>query len=301
MSISAALGEVREVQVGGATLRYREVGEGAPLLFLHGLLVNGDLWRKVVPQLSARFRCITPDLPLGSHELPVESRDALSPRGVARMVAELITALDLRDVTVIGNDTGGAITQLLISEHPDAAARVVLTPCDCFEHFLPPAFKPLQLLGRSAAFWWLAGQALRVRPLLRTPFAFGLLVRGRLPRDIAESYLGPVRRSAAVRRDVAAFTRRIDSRDTVAAGARLREYGRPVLIAWADSDRGFPRSYARRLAEAFGADARLTFVRDSYAFVPEDQPEVLADLIADFAGATDIAVSSDTSPLRVHA
>ena len=283
MSISASLGGQREVRVGGATLRYREAGQGAPVLFLHGLAVNGDLWRKVVPHLSGRFRCITPDLPLGSHEVPVESRDALSPRGVARMVAELIAALELRDVTVVANDTGGAITQLLITEHPGAVARVVLTPCDCFEHFLPPAFKTLQILGRSASFWWLAAQSLRLRPLLRTPFAFGLLMHGLLPREIADSYMGPLRRSKAVRRDVAVFTRRIDKRDTIAAGAKLREFDGPVLLAWADSDRGFPRSYARRLAEAFGDNARLTFIKDSYVFVPEDQPAALATLIAELA------------------
>jgi pimeloyl-ACP methyl ester carboxylesterase len=286
MSISTSLGEVRELQVEGATLRYRETGQGSPLLFVHGLAVNGDLWRNVVPTLSSRYRCITPDLPLGSHELPVDSREALSPRGVARMLADMITRLELHDVTVVANDTGGAITQLLITEHPGVVSRVVLTPCDCFENFLPPAFKPLQLLGRSAAFWWLAGQALRMRPLLRTPFAFGMLMHGVPPRDVAESWLGPVRRSAAVRRDLATFVRRIDSRDTVAAGALLHEFAGPVLIAWADGGRGFPQSYGRRLAEAFGERARMVVVENSRTFVPEDQPAALATLIADFVAAT---------------
>jgi pimeloyl-ACP methyl ester carboxylesterase len=299
MAISASLGETREVHVGGATLRYREVGEGTPLLFLHGLLVNGDLWRKVVPLLSDRFRCITPDLPLGSHELPVESRDDLSPRGVAGMVAEFIGALRLRDVTVVANDTGGAITQLLVTEHPGLVSRVVLTPCDCFENFLPPAFKMLQICGRSSAFWWLAGQSMRLRPLLRTPLAFGLLMHGAPPREIADSWLGPVRRSKAVRGDVAAFTRRIDSRDTVAAGARLHAFAGEVLLAWAASDRGFPRTYARRLAEAFGEKARLEFIEGSRVFVPEDQPAALARLIAEFVGAARPTAATAAAPDEV--
>jgi pimeloyl-ACP methyl ester carboxylesterase len=284
MSVSSSLGEVREVRVGGATLRYREAGEGATLVFLHGLAVNGDLWRNVVPQLSARFRCITPDLPLGGHDIPVDAPESLSPREVARMVAEMLTALDLHDVTVVANDTGGAITQMLITEHPDApVARVVLTPCDAFEHFLPPAFKPLQWLGRWPWFWWAAAQLVHSRLLQRTPLAFGLLMHGLPPRDVVRSYLGPLRQPL-IRRDVAAFTRRISSRDTVAAGEKLHWFGRPVLIAWGDSDLAFPRSYGRRLASAFGANARLEFVARSRTFVPEDQPVALAKLIAEFAG-----------------
>lgn len=292
MSVSDALGEVREVRVTGATLRYREVGDGPPLLFVHGLLVNGDLWRKVVPLLSSRFRCITPDLPLGAHEIAVDDRRDLSPRSVARMLSDLIGALHLDGVTVVANDTGGAIAQLLVTEHPDAVSRLVLTPCDCFENFLPPAFKPLQVLGRSAAFWWLAAQALRPRLLLRTPMAFGLLMHGAPPREIADSWLGPVRRSAAIRADVAAFVRRIDSRDTLAAGARLHEFGRPVLIAWADGGAGFPRRYGTRLLQAFGDGARMEIVAGSRTFVPEDRPRELAALITEFAapGSNDRAV-----------
>lgn len=285
MSISITLGEVREIRIDGTPLRYREAGDGPPLLFLHGLLVNGDLWRQVVPQLSARFRCITPDLPLGSHELPVgPGSPACSPRGVANLVAGLIRELGLEGVTVVANDTGGAIAQLLVTEHPGVVARLVLTPCDCFEHFFPPMFKPLQVAGRSTAFWRVAGLLMRSSALLHSPMGFGLLTRTRLPREIADSYLGPVRRSAAVRRDVAAFLRRVDKRDTAAAGARLGEFRGPVLIAWADYDGAFPREYARRLAAAFGATATLRFVEDSRSFVPEDQPARLAELITEFAG-----------------
>ena len=288
MSISASLGELREVRVDGATIRYREVGEGPPLLFVHGLLVNGDVWRKVVPLLAAHYRCITPDLPLGSHDLPVERRDAdiLSPRGVARMLMQLIGALQLHDTTVVANDTGGAITQLLITDYHEAVARVVLTPCDCFENFLPPAFKPLQLLGRSRTFWWLAAQMLRARPLLRTPVAYGMVMKSVLPPAIADSYLGPLRRSAAVRADLAAFVRRIDSRDTVAAGRQLHEFGRPVLIAWSEIAGGFPRRYGQRLADAFGSNAKVTVVPECRTFISEDQPEALARLIDGFMRGT---------------
>src|SRR5438552_11559098 len=130
MSRSIELGEVKEVRLPQGTIRYRERGSGAPIVFVHGLLVNGDLWRKVVPELSKDFRCIVPDLPLGSHEQPVDEDADLSPYAVAKLIADFIAALDLEGVTLVGNDTGGAFCQLVITRHPERVGRLVLTPCD---------------------------------------------------------------------------------------------------------------------------------------------------------------------------
>src|ERR671918_734812 len=110
MSRSEALGTVREVDLPAGRIRYRECGEGPPVVYVHGLLVNADLWRAVVPPVAAAgFRCISPDWPFGSHELPVPDAD-LSPPGVAAMLASFLDRLDLRDVTVVANDTGGGLT-----------------------------------------------------------------------------------------------------------------------------------------------------------------------------------------------
>src|SRR4051794_41616370 len=118
MSRFDQLGKSGEVPVTGGTLRYRERGEGPPVLFVHGLLVNGDLWRGVVPRVAdAGFRCITPDLPLGSHEVPMDEGADLTPPAVARMIAELIDRLGLDKPVAVGNDTGGAIVQIAMAEH----------------------------------------------------------------------------------------------------------------------------------------------------------------------------------------
>ena len=109
MSISSALGERKEVELPQGTIAYRERGSGEPIVFIHGLLVNGDLWRKVVPELSKDYRCIAPDLPLGSHTRRDERGADLSPYGVAKLIDDFLAALDLRDVTLVGNDTGGAL------------------------------------------------------------------------------------------------------------------------------------------------------------------------------------------------
>src|SRR6202451_3846054 len=158
------------VDLRQGTVRYRDTGgDGEAIVFVHGLLVNGSLWRKVTPALqSAGYRCIAPDWPLGSH-LPAMRPDAdTTPRGVARLVADFLTALALSGATIVANDTGGAIAQLLVTEHPERVGRLVLTPCDCFENFLPPAFRPLQWIARVPGALTLVMQPMRVASVRRS-------------------------------------------------------------------------------------------------------------------------------------
>ena len=103
------------------TIHYSDSGSGPTIVFVHGLLVNGTLWRKVVPRLEANFRCVVPDWPLGSHPEAMATDADLSPIGLAQIVADFLAALDLDDITLIGNDTGGAICNRRL-EHPSASA-----------------------------------------------------------------------------------------------------------------------------------------------------------------------------------
>src|SRR5688572_25726708 len=108
-----------EVHLPQGTIRYREDGTGEPLLFVHGVVVNGSLWRNVAGPLSKDFRCIVPDWPLGSHEVPMAPDADLSPTALAQLVVDFMDALGLEQVTLVGNDTGGAICQLVAANHPD--------------------------------------------------------------------------------------------------------------------------------------------------------------------------------------
>jgi pimeloyl-ACP methyl ester carboxylesterase len=274
-----------EIELSGGRLRYQEVGSGPPVVFVHGLLVNGDLWRKVVPAVAgAGYRCLVPDWPLGAHSLAVPGAD-LTPPGVAALVAEFLDALDLTDVTLVANDTGGAITQLVMADHPARVGRVVLTPCDCFEAFFPSVFAPLPRFLRLPGATWLLVQALRLRALHRLPMTFGWVAKRPVPPDVVDSYLRPSRASRAIRRDLRRFATAVHNRHTLAAASRLGSFTRPVLLAWAREDKLFPLALARRLAAAL-PDARLELIDDSYTFVPEDQPQALARLMVNFLGAT---------------
>jgi pimeloyl-ACP methyl ester carboxylesterase len=266
-----------------ATIDYEDTGGPGPaVLFVHGLLVDGTLWRKVVAQLKD-FRCVVPTLPLGSHRTPVRDRAALTPVGVADMLAELMERPELTDMTIVANNTGGAITQLLLTRRPERVGRVVLTPCDAFENFLPPAFRPLQWLAKARLLGAFL-QGARIPAIRRSPLAYGLLTKRPIPAAVLAGWVRPALGSRAVRGDVQHFTRHIDKRLTLDAAAKLGSFDRPVLLAWAAEDRFFKIEFAQRLAAVF-PDARLEPIADSGTFVSEDQPGVLAGLVAGFAGS----------------
>src|SRR5436309_462564 len=127
MNRSEGLGSQHQVTLPHGEIRYFERGSGRPVVFVHGVLTNAELWRNVVPGVAeAGFRCIAPDWPLGSHEIPMRPDADLTPTGVADLIAAFLEALDLRDVILVANDTGGALTQIMLSRHPDRVARVIL-------------------------------------------------------------------------------------------------------------------------------------------------------------------------------
>jgi pimeloyl-ACP methyl ester carboxylesterase len=273
------------------TLRYEDVGSGPAVVFIHGLLVNGKLWRKVTPELSGSSRCIVPDLPLGSHEIPMKPDADLSVDGVAKLVADLLEALDLRDVTIVGNDSGGAIAQVVAARYSERVGRLVLTTCDAYDVFPPALFSYLRVLpwvpGLIAL---LAKSMLRMKALRNLPLAYGLLAKSGIPDEIAKSYVEPCATNPAIRRDLAKFARTISPSLTLQVAKELRSFDRPVLLLWTPEDRFFPLSLAQRFLEDL-PNARLVTIDDAYVFVAEDQPERVAREIAGF-GAEDAKTSA---------
>lgn len=282
--------EKRTVQLDVGPIRYCDIGAGEPIVFVHGLLVNGLLWRKVVPPLADRFRCIVPDWPLGSHAAPMSASADLTPPGLAKIVADFLAAMKLDRVTLVANDTGGAVSQVVATRHPERIGRLVLTSCDMFDNFLPPLFQPLQWLAHVPGSILVLAQAMRLGFLQRSPLAFGWLAKHGIEPAIAAAYLKGVQSSAGVRRDTAKVLKGISTRYTLEAAEALRHFDKPALLAWAREDRLFPVAYAERMVEIL-PHGRLELIDDSYTFVPEDQPERLAELIAAFCtGGSDAEV-----------
>ena len=279
---SPALGERKELELAGARrIAYFEAGSGAPLVFVHGLLVNANLWRKVVERLSPDFRCITLDLPLGSHTVPMPASADLAPSALAGLVAEAIEALELEDVTLVGNDTGGAICQMVVTTRPERIGRLVLTSCDYRDQFPPAMFAYFGPAARIPGALKLLFAPMRFRAPRYLPFAFGWLVKRKIDRDAEDSYVYPAGVIRGVDADVKKVIRGIDKADLNRAADRLGSFDRPALIAWSREDRLFKPAHAERLAADL-PNARLEWVEDARTFSMEDNPAQLAELIAGF-------------------
>jgi pimeloyl-ACP methyl ester carboxylesterase len=268
-----------EITLPQGTIRYSDAGEGPPVVFVHGLLVDSTLWRKVIPLLEGDARCIAPDLPLGSHRIAMNADAGLSPASVAGLVGDLLAALDLDDVTLVGNDTGGAICQLVALDHGERVGRLVLTNCDCFEVFPPKEFVPMVKAAKVPGALYAAAQPMRAAAARRSTLAYGGLAHD-LPDEVTSAWVAPFLDDADVRRDTATFMRAIDKATMLDAAARLPSLQIPSLVAWGQDDRFFSRELGQRLATALGA--RLAPVDGARTFVSEDAPEALAELIRGF-------------------
>ena len=274
-----------ETSVG--PIRAIDVGTGEPLVFVHGVLANGLLWREVVALMRGRRRCIVPDWPLGSHSVAVAPHADLTPGGLANLIVEVLDALGLGAVTLVGNDTGGALCQIVAAEHPDRVSRLVLTPCDAYENFPPRSiFWPLDLGARVPGGLKAVLQLLRIRVVQRLPTSFSGLSR-RLGKDVIAQWLQPGLRDKAIRHDLRKVIRGIDRRYTLDAAEKLRTFDHPVLIAWAPEARFFPIKYGERLAADL-SNATLERIDDAYTFVSVDQPGRTAQLIEDFLDANPV-------------
>jgi pimeloyl-ACP methyl ester carboxylesterase len=272
--------ERREVDLPAGRIRYREAGEGKPIVFVHGYLVDGRLWDGVVDRLSDRFRCLAPDWPIGSQRIAMKPGADLSPPGIASLIHSFLEQLDLEDVTIVGNDSGGAMSQVLVTRHPERIGRLVLTNCDTHENFPPGMFKAMPPLAGLPGGMAVLAAPFRIGAVARA--AFRPFTKDPLPPELIASWMEPAQKDPAVRRDLKKVTTGMDKRHTLEAAEKLRGSQLPILLTWAPEDRFFPKKYAERLASEAG-NARIVEIPDSKTFVPVDQPQRLAEEIAAFA------------------
>jgi pimeloyl-ACP methyl ester carboxylesterase len=270
-------------ETAAGTIEYEDTGgDGPVLVLLHGLVMDGGLWSEVVADLRTDHRCILPTLPLGAHRQPMRADADLSLKGMGRIVAELLEALDLHDVTLCFNDWGGA--QVMIADRRlDRVGRLVLVSCEAFENY-PPGI-PGRLAWVSAKLPGginMMRHALMVRPLRRLPITFGWMSKHGVPDELMRTWLAPLARRE-IRRDLAKYAgdARRGRRDMAAATPALASFQQPVLVAWASEDRIMPPEHAHRLVELL-PDSRLVEIADSYTLVPIDQPAALAAQMREF-------------------
>ena len=275
---------MNEIALSGGTIEYDDTGDGPAIVLLHGLMMDASLWEAPIAELGAEYRCVAPTLPMGAHRRAMDAAADLSLAGIAQLVIELLDRLDLRDTTLVGVDTGGALAQLIMCEGSPRVGRVVLASCEAFDN-LPPGLtgKTLARTGKlSPRMFGLFMQQMRLRAVRRLPIAFGRLTkRG----DAATArWVRPVMKQPEIRRDTVRMLRAVfaDTNVLLEAAQTLPSFDRPALVVWASEDRVMPLEHGRRLAELL-PQGRLVEVEDSYTLMPLDQPARLAQLIDEFA------------------
>jgi pimeloyl-ACP methyl ester carboxylesterase len=280
---SSALGEMGEVRIGQSNLQYFRRGAGPPIVFAHGWLANANLWRKVVDVLADRHTCYVLDLPLGAHRIPMHPDADLSPAGCGSLIVSVLDALDLSDVTLVGNDSGGAYSQIAIASSTNRVARLVLNSCETpYSDFPPAPFDGLPGVAKDPAALGQLFEVLRDRAVRASAPAFGLLIKHPIDELVSDSYALPCVSEEKILRDTSKVMSTAATAPVQEAGKRLiREFERPVLLAWGPEDQVFALADAKRYAEALN-DGRLVLIEDAYSFTPEDQPERLAEEIARF-------------------
>lgn len=265
-----------------ATIPYRVLGPEnsahPPVLFVHGILADERLWVPVAEGLAELgYRCILPTWPLGSHTIPVNEGADLSPRGIAAMIHDFIVALDLTDVTLLGNDTGGGLCQFLIDSHPDRIGRLVLTNCDAFDKFPPFPFPLVFALLRGPVSIKTLFAMMKWAPLRHSPVGYGLLL-ARPDAELTKSWTMPCRNDARICRNLAELLRHVAVTDLTDLSTRFAHFSRPVTLVWGMGDRCFTPSLARRMAALF-PNATMIEVPGAKTFVALDNPAAVIDAI----------------------
>jgi pimeloyl-ACP methyl ester carboxylesterase len=265
------------------TLAYRAAGPATsghpPVVLVHGLLVDARLWDQVAGRLAAAgIRSYRPTLPLGSHQRPMNADADLSPHAVAQLALDFIRALDLSDVTIAGNDTGGAICQLMLGTDTSRIGAAVFTNCDAFGTFPPAALVPLfRALRHPGLVAGIAPTLIRSERMRHGPLGFGPLTSGRLDPALTRDWVQPLA-SAPIRRDLAKFARGVHPRILLDAASRFGRFTGPVRVLWGERDPFFRPKLGQQLSEAFPRGTLAT-VPGGRTFLPLDHPDRVASEI----------------------
>ena len=270
------------VELPHGTLHYQESGVGAPVVFLHGYLMGAHLWDPVVRLLEDEFRCLVPELPFGAHPAPLSPGADLTAAGLGRLVADFLDAVDLREVTLVGNDSGAAVAQVVAARHAARLGALVLATGDAFDNYPPKPFRPLIAAARTGTLTAVLAM-LKARRPRSLPTAYGWLTHGELPHDLIDQWVAAYFADRGVRSDLQRLTAALGDDDFMnQIATELATFTRPALLAWAADDKFFPAEHAGRLA-AILPDARVELIPGSRTWVMRDQPERTAQLIGELA------------------
>jgi pimeloyl-ACP methyl ester carboxylesterase len=248
-------------------------------LFVHGLGTSSYLWRHVIDQLDGQRRCVAVDLPLHGHT-PAASDQDFSLPGLARFLADCCDALELTDVDLVANDTGGAIAQVFAAENPERLHTLTLTNCEAHDNLPPKALLPTVLLARMGLFAPIARRLLRNIPLARKRgYGTGYQDVANLPEDVVRAWVEPLVGTAESARQYQRMFTSLHARDLLAIEPALARLQVPTLIVWGTGDRCFRRKWAYWLRDTVPGATDVVEIDGARLFFPDERATELTEAL----------------------
>jgi pimeloyl-ACP methyl ester carboxylesterase len=278
---TAQIMERKIVTLAAGDIAYAETGTGPTALFVHGVLVNADLWRRPMEALADVRRCIAVDLP--AHGASTAAADAdLSLDGLAGMLEELCWSLDLGQVDLVGNDTGGAVSQVFAARHPERVRTFTLTNCDIHENFPPEAFKPSIELAREGQFGPLVAAMAGDLPTARSEVGFGQGYEHPelLSDELINSYLGSFVGDEG--KGLERFLTSSSAAELMAVEPLLAELSQPAQVVWGTGDIFFETFWADRLRSMIPGVELVTMIDGAMLFFPDERADEFTPLLRSF-------------------
>jgi len=262
----------RSVQTASGRISYVEQGSGRVALFVHGVLLNQHLWRHQLAELSDIRRCIAVDL-LAHGDTDIAPDQDVSVTANAQMLVEFLDALDIGQVDIVGNDSGGGIVQIFAALHPERVRSLTLTNCDTHDNWPPEAFKPFLAMAAAGGLRGALDAMLDDKDAYRSPQALGPAYERpeRVTDDSIETYLRPFVRNEQRTRDLQRFLAAFDNEHTLAVETQLKALQAPTLIAWGTDDIYFDVKWSQWLADAIPGTRRRVEFEGARIFFPEER------------------------------
>ena len=270
------------IEIASGCISYVEVGSGPVAMFVHGVLLNKHLWRRQLAGLSDIRRCIAVDL-LAHGDTEIKPSQDVSVTANAIMLREVLDALQIDQVDIVGNDSGGGIAQIFSVLHPERVRSLTLTNCDAHDNWPPQAFKPFLDMAAAGGLSDTLNALLSDKSIYRSPGALGPAYER--PENVSDAdidiYLRPLVRSEQRTLDLRRFLAAFDHSHTVAIESKLRHLQAPTLIVWGTDDVYFPVNWAYWLAEAIPGAKPPVELLGARIFFPEERAEVFNQLLRD--------------------